>query len=90
MVGQRAPEPGGLFRERFRWLAVAGGHGVARPKLEVRRDGVEQELQGLQKGGEGEGGEFRGHSGHVSGAVSAIRYKNRIARNPAAQTAVRA
>ena len=75
---------------RVRGLAVAGRHGVAGAKLEIRRDGEQRELQGLQKGGERKGGEFGGHHGHLSGAVSAIRYRNRVARNPAAQTNVRA
>ena len=61
MVVQGALQAGGGLLHLPRWGAVAGGSGVAGGEVAVREGGEEDELGGLQEGGEGEGGEFGGH-----------------------------
>ena len=53
MVVQRALQAGGFFRKLARGRAVAGGGGVAGAKLDIRGNGEDGVLGGLQKAREG-------------------------------------
>lgn len=60
MVVQSALQAGGESGHFARRGPFAGGGGVFRRQFDVRRGGEEAELDDLQQGGEGEGGNFRG------------------------------